>query len=120
MNFFPSQYEPSIFALLVGQAGSSNQEVMEGGESRFVMCLRYVRAVSGQEFYGKHGLEEPILCHFNLPTQIRRPGQPMGVVWSRFCSDFHTSDASELNGLGSIPNVGGRRNSIRDVPAVQL
>ena len=54
-NFSPSQYEPSIFALLVGQAGSSNQEVMEGGESCSVKCLRYVRAVGGQEFYGKHG-----------------------------------------------------------------
>ena len=37
-NFSPSQYEPSILALLVGQAGSSSQEVMEGAESRPVMC----------------------------------------------------------------------------------
>jgi hypothetical protein len=38
-NFSPSQYEPSILALLVGQAGSSSQEVMEGGKSRPVECL---------------------------------------------------------------------------------
>jgi len=42
----------------------------------------------------------------------------MGVVWSRICSDFHTSDARELNGLGNLPNVGRRRGGIRDRPAV--
>jgi len=36
-DFSPSQYEPSILALLVGQAGSSCQEVMKGIESRPVM-----------------------------------------------------------------------------------
>ena len=43
----------------------------------------------------------------------------MGVNWSGLCSDFHTSDASELNGLSNFPNVGRRRSGIRDRPAVQ-
>ena len=36
-DFPPSQYEPSVLTLLVGQAGSSCQKVMEGVESRPVV-----------------------------------------------------------------------------------
>ena len=46
-DFSPPQNEPSILVLLVGQAGSSCQEVMEGIESRAVMYPCCARVIGG-------------------------------------------------------------------------
>jgi len=46
-DFSPPQNEPSILVLLVGQAGSLCQEVMEGIESRAVMYPCCARVIGG-------------------------------------------------------------------------